>query len=269
MRNAGTTMRTIIIIITFGLFCSCSSKPSDNKSNNLELRFKNIDSLTSLSILFDNSTIKDNQILWPLGYQDIYEFTNELSSDSLCHTRVDTIITLDNKYFVIFRTDQYEENIKADCHVCCPDIGIATFEKNQNEFTLLNFKKHVFQLGGFGEYGTIVLDTLSTPVIKVSSGWTGTGAEISYDNYYDINDFSFIYGLTTFSSNGGFYSENEANYEETRKKILNKNDSSFVLETVISKNDSLNKKHIDRYFERIRLFNDNGALDIKTSRLDK
>ena len=268
MRNA-RTMRIIIIIITFGLFCSCISKHHDNKSNDLNLDFKNIDSLNSLSILFDNSTVKGNQILWPMGYQDIYDFTNDLSNDSLCHTKVDTIIKLDNKYFVIFRTDQYEKDIKADCHVCCPDIGIATFEKNQTGFRLLNFKKHVFQIGGFGEYGTIYIDTLCSQVLKVSSGWTGTGAIINYDNYYDINDYSFIYGLTTFNSNGGDYNNNEANYEETRKNIFNKTDSSFTIETIIIKNDSLNKKRIDKYFEIVTLYNDNGAIDIKTKRLDK
>ena len=262
-------MRIIIVIITLGLFCSCNSKHLDNNSSDLKLNFKNIDSLSSLSILFDNSTVKDNHILWPIGYEDIYEFSNELSSDSLCHTTVDTILKLDNKYFVILRTDQYEKGLKADCHVCCPDIGIAEFEKNQDGFKLINFKKHVFQLGGFGEFGTILIDTLCTPIIKVSSGWTGTGAIISYDNYYDINDFSFIYGLTTFSSNGGNYNENEANYEENRKTIIDKNDSSFVVETTAIKNDSLNKSHVDKYFERITLYNDNGSLDIKTKRLEK
>ena len=261
-------MKRIIIILTFGILCSCHSEQLNDKANSLTLDFKNIENLNSLSILFDNSTIKENQILWPTGYQDIYEFSNELSSDSLCHTTVDTILKLDNKYFVILRTDRYENGLKADCHVCCPDIGIAEFEKNQDGFRLINFKKHVFQLGGFGEYGTIQIDTLCTPIIKVSSGWTGTGAEISYDNYYDINNFSFIYGLTTFSSNGGNFDENEANYEENKKTIIDKNDSSFVVETITIKNDSLNKSSVVKYFERITLYNDNGALDIKTKRLD-
>lgn len=262
-----STMKIIIVIISFGLFFSCNSKNPEIKSNDHELNFLNIENINSISILFDNSIVKDNQIIWPLGYQDIYEFTNELSIDGFCHTTVDTIIKLDNKYFVILRTDLYEKNVKADCHICCPDIGIASFEKNQNGFKLINFKKHVFQVGGFGEYGTIAIDTLCNPVIKVSSGWTGTGAMIGYDNYYDINDFSFIYSLQSFSSNGGIYDENEANYEEIRKTIINKSESSFIVETIIVNNGSLNKRHIEKYAERVSLYDNNGSVNLETERL--
>lgn len=259
----------LTLIITLKLFCSCDSNHPDDKSKSLNLEFENIDSLNSLSILFENAIIRGNHILWPIGYQDVYKFTNTLSSDNLSHTSIDTVLTLDNTYFVILRTDQYEKNKKADCHVCCPIISIANFEKNQTGYKLLNFKKFVFQLGGFGEYGTIEIDTLCVPVIKISSGWTGTGTEVSYDNYYGINDFSFIYGLTTMSSNGGYYNENEANYEEIKRTIINKNDSSFIVETIIIKNDSLNKKYTDKYFEEIKMFNDDGDLEIKARKLVK
>ena len=259
-----TTMRLLISTLIIINFFSC--KHTVGKKDNLSADFKTIDSLSAISRLFDNAVIKNNQILWVPGYQDLGIFSDLISRDSLCHTTIDTTIIEGNCYYVFFRTDQYEKNIKADCHVCSPIMGIASFDKNGDHFTLRNFQKNVFRTGGFGEYGQVEIDNLCQSAFKVTSGWTGTGSEIDYEIYYNINDFSKLFYLTTFSSNGGMFEKGQPNYHETVKSITNKTDTSFVIETTKLSFDSLGKKTEVKYKDQVKMFNHVGGQDIEMIR---
>lgn len=258
-------MRIFISTIIFFFLYSCQQTTKTNSS--LSTTFKSIDNLSALAKLFDNSVIKNNQILWTPGYEDMAAFSNIISNDSLCHTIIDTTLIFDNVHFVIFRTDQYEENIKADCHVCAPIVGIASFEKIGDEFRIKHFKKNVFTTGSFGEYGQLEINSLCVPVFKVKSGWTGTGAEIEHEIYFDLGDFSKLFHITTFSSNGGIYEKSQPNYYETVKKIINKSDSSFVIETTELSYDSIGNKSEIRYKDQVKIFGGECGHDIEIKRL--
>lgn len=269
MLNSNYMKKMHIGILSLVILCACHPNQKGLKPKELDLTFTNIDSLSSLSRLFENSMVKGNQILWPMAYQDFDDFNNEVSEDGYCHTLIDTTIQVGKHYYVIFRTDLYLNNKMADCHICCPDIGIAKFEKADNQFKLVCFKKHVFQLGGFGEYGSLSLDTLIIPCLKVNSGWVGTGAILEYDYYFDLTDFSAIFTLQTFSSNGGYFEENEANYEEVSREIVDRGETSFRVVSRILKIDSLQDSHIERFTEEINMNDDFGTRTFASTRLKK
>lgn len=255
-----------ILVFTITVFCSCHSKQNKKIPIILKTEFEKIDDVKSISLLFEGSRTEGNHIVWPVEYQDLYYFKDLVSSDSLLHTSIDTILITGKLYFVILRTDKFEKDMKMDCHICTPVISIAGFERYGNTFKLLNFKKFVFQHGSFGEYGSISIDTLCQPVIRLQSGWTGTGAEMEFDKYFDIKDYSPIFTLTTFKSNQGFYDTNEAGYMETKNSIISRNDTSFIVETIVIQNNQLNNFSKEEYLERFWM-PEKGVMEFKSERL--
>ncbi len=177
-----------------------------------------------------------------MDYDDYKDFQYIVSNDSLCHTTIDTILVKDTTYYVLFRTDYYEGNERAGCHRCTPITGIASFYKTKDMYVLKHFSKRVFQLGGFGGTGSIKLDTLCSPVIHVSSGWAGSGYVMGYEHYYDLDNFSYLFNFTSYSSNKGIFSDDEPGYKSTKKEIIDRTDKSFVILTTIIEVDSVSVK---------------------------
>jgi hypothetical protein len=206
--------------------------------------------------------------VWPYDYEDYKDFQYIVSNDSLCHTTIDTILVKDTTYYVLFRTDYYEGNERASCHMCTPITGIASFYKTKNGYVLKHFKKRVFQLGGFGGYGSIRIDSLCKPVLHVSSGYAGSGYVMNYEYYYDLDDFSYLYNFTSYSSNPGIFAEDEPGFKSTKKEIIDRTDKSFVILTTNIEVDSDSvKKQIQRK-ELVTFYNDDGNIQLQSTVLD-
>jgi hypothetical protein len=256
------------------LSCSKSDKKTDSTSedlhpHNLTFKFTSIDNIQSLVRLFTNGKIKGDQIVWPMDYQDYNFFRYAVSSDSLCHTTIDTILVHDSIHYVFFRTDYYVDNEPSACHMCTPITSIASFYKTKDGYELKYFKKRVYELGGYGYSGSIKIDTLCVPVFHVSSGWLGSGFEIDYEHYFDLNNFSLLFNYTSYHSNEPDFEENAPGYQLTKKEIINTTDSSFVIQTTKIVVDSISGRKQTQHKELVTFYNEYGGIDLNTMKLEK
>jgi hypothetical protein len=259
-------LTTLCIAILFACSTPFSTTTADKK---ISVQFQSIDNIKSLARLFTNGRVKCNHIVWPMDYEDYKDFQYIVSKDSLCHTTIDNILVQDTTYYVLFRTDYYEGKERASCHMCTPITSIASFYKTKDGYVLKHFKKRVFQLGGFGGYGSIRIDSLCKPVLHVSSGYATSGYVMDYEFYYDLDDFSYLYNFTSYSSNPGIFAEDEPGFTSTKKEIIDRTYNSFVILTTDIKVDSVAVRKQTQSKELVTFYDEEGRLLIKTMKLEE
>lgn len=258
-------MRILYIILFISIF-GCNTKVQDNLpsssgpveiievetikdenvlSKSIDIEFTSLDRNLLLTKLFPEGVINDTDIVWFPSYDDFETFDEQISDDSLCHTKLDTILEIGNSFFVFFLTDRYYNGEIESCHPCAPIVGIAEFKKSEKGYTFVKFKRNVFQHGTNGYGSDFEIETLNKNLrlLKVSSGWVGGGGIYEYIDYYSLTSFKEVFSYTKFESNGGLYEdETDSNYVETSRQFKVKG-QNFILISKQKKYDNSIKAH--------------------------
>jgi len=129
------------------LIFSCRKPKSINKSpiyfsRDTSFVFHSLrDTDSILNICFSPLRITKKIAIWKPTLDDIFNLP--ISDDGLVHSKLDTIIKLnDDSYLILFRTDDYYNDEKfTDCHICSPVYSIASVKHQNNQYAITNFKK--------------------------------------------------------------------------------------------------------------------------------
>jgi hypothetical protein len=151
-------------------------------------------------------------------------FNMPISDDSLCHTKIDTIIKLlPDKYIILFRTDSYHHNGKIiDCHVCSPDYGIATNKKGDSSYQIMNFKKNLIAAGSFGNgYDTLSVEDFGKnhKLLMFSSSYTGTSTNTTTNTFFELEYYTQVFSYCPYREVGDS-SELDENYSELEQHLI-------------------------------------------------
>ena len=125
----------------------------------------------------------------------------QVSDDGFCYTTVDTIIYWkENKgeeetdrAAVVFATYSYFDGVRAECHACAPDLGLATLQKNQSgRWEATKFRKKLVQTGQWGTAGESSLQKLgpATSALVFSSGYMNQGYLYIHSFWYNLGTWN-------------------------------------------------------------------------------
>jgi hypothetical protein len=203
-------MRKLLLIL-FSLsilIIGCNNNHNTtNAKPNLSLSIRSINDTTEILKKFFSPVkiVNKNLAVWKPDMDDYFNMV--ISDDSTCKTKIDTIINLKNqKYVVIFRTDgYYNSGKKRDCHVCSPVYGIATIEKQDSTYNILNFKKNLIAAGSFGSgYDTLQIEKFGHDfqLLRITSSYVGTSTETLTNTYFDVNGYKQLFSYWPYRTVG-------------------------------------------------------------------
>ncbi|MGV3612389.1 MAG: hypothetical protein ACO1N0_15630 [Fluviicola sp.] len=174
----------IFLIISLLLACSESDKskkttPTDKKEPEAITDLTHSKKL--LSYLYHSDEFDTHgRILWLPGETNPVDYA-PISHDSLAHTEIDTILYFEDSEkiesaAVILASprllfDQGKEVISGG-HFEGMVLGVALFHKKDGQWKLYSFKKHLTDLGYFGEYRTGRKDAGKIALKKIGENWT-------------------------------------------------------------------------------------------------
>jgi len=239
----------------------CSSPSTNNKSTAVSLpdsthsynrdtvfSVKSIkDDVGMLNLYFSPIKIINKKVaLWKPTLDDF--FNMPISDDGFCHTIIDTIIKLNNKsYIILMRTDAYNKSEKIiDAHVSSPTYSIATVNARDKQFYVDNFKKDLISVGSFGNgYDTLSIEKFGKdyPLLKFSSGYTGTGTVTNTNTYFELDNFKQVFEYDSYRS-GGDSTEIDPNYSETKRYL------THIPNKGSQYRDDIELKCINKYFNK-------------------
>lgn len=233
-------MKTFIIL-AFALFWttlfSCEKKSDSIKTDTLAVSKKGsiktaeesitfLKSLNKIDILtkfFKPYKIINDTAIWE---QDLESINMRVSDDGFIHTVVDSIYQLDDIYIIIFNTYLIMEDGQIESgHPSGIDYSIGTIKKDKNsgKYIITGFKKHLTSGGsfGYGLPGEIVDLKNKLKAIKITGGWTGTGAIMENEDYFNIEDFSNLLHIETYNSNEGLCEEDDFKcIDKTEREVI-------------------------------------------------
>lgn len=155
------------------------------------------DTVGILRLCFSPIKIINKKIAcWKPSLDDF--FNMPVSDDGLCHTKIDTVINLSaEKSLIVFRTDSYHsDNNIIDCHACSPVYGITTVKKEDNIYTVANFKKDLIAAGSFGNgYDTLTVEKFGKDyqLLRFSSSYVGTATNTLTNTYFELENFQQVF----------------------------------------------------------------------------
>lgn len=135
-----------------------------------------------------------------------------VSYDGFCYTEIDTVFNflkndLEYTLFVFATYERGHDGVEIiNCHACAPMLSLATFKKdNNNDWTLLSFKKTFEYHGSWGEIGAIDLVQIGKNkyALALAGGGLAQGYMMSFISYYDIDTYNNVFEITTSEDNGG------------------------------------------------------------------
>jgi hypothetical protein len=196
--------------------------------------------------------------LWEPRAEDLVGY--KVSDDSMMHTCLDTIIAVPSKNLLLlalFRTDSYYKGEVQSCHVCAPDLGIATLEKIGGGYKVLNFKRDFTANGSTGERGDINLEKFGEDyfLLKFSSGWVGTGAVLEFASYFDINTYEKKIDFWPYNSNDGMCDSMQLPCDRIEKKLIHKPNGAYDNFQIIVRHSYIdNLKHETKITEETEYY---------------
>lgn len=224
--------------IGFLLFLLCLSlsilKPD-------EIIFQKLDYETVISRLFDNATFNSKQeALWKPNFSE--RINMPVSEDGFCHTVLDTSLyyTSENEKhaMLVFATYKYENGVRTSCHVCSPQLSIATFsQENKKSWRVEEFKKDFIGLGAWGKkQGQLSIEKLGTDFccLKIKTAIYGNqGYESGITSFYSLNSFdklNEVFSFVYYESNEGALGDGKGLTKETTIKVIPTDDNYFGIE---------------------------------------
>jgi hypothetical protein len=242
----------MLLGVTALLFGNCKPRPPVSQASaTVSLYLKSLtDTDALLKTFFSPIKITDQNIaIWKPGLDDY--FNMEVSADSLCHTRMDTSIALDDKKSLLFfRTDIYNTNGKIiDCHVCAPVYSIATVQQEDDHYVIQNFKKVFFAAGSFGHgYDTLAVETFgkNLKLIHISSSYVGTSTATNTSTYFDPAYYKQVFSFWNYREVGDTTDFDHQEYSHTEQFLVHLPDDT------INHIDDLELKGYHKFYDRIK-----------------
>jgi hypothetical protein len=223
----------LLSIVLFTLTLSCETKSTVSRTTSLDaIQASNkneepitfLESLSYIDLLtkfFNPYKISNDTAIWK---QDLESIDMRVSADGYLHTVIDSIFTINDRLLILFTTyDISEDGEVNSCHPCGVDYSIALLEKTDTGYTILRFKKHLISTGcfGYGAGGEIVKFGKNLTTIKIGGGWVGTGAAMSHNDYFNIEDFLNLLHIETHNSNEGMCDETDFKcIDKTERELI-------------------------------------------------
>jgi len=215
--------RFFTLFIIFIVIIGCKNNRIENNSH-LDTHLTSINDTASLlarffsPLNFEKGTIA----VWKPSMDDL--FNMPLSFDSLCRTKLDTIIDINDKvHIALFRTDWYSENKTiSSCHICAPTYSIATIEKDTTGYSITSFKKDLFSAGSFGHgYDSLTLEGFGkgNKLIRFLSSYTGTSNVTNQVTYFDLHYYEKMFSYFTYDESGDS-TKLDPNFSVTEQKLI-------------------------------------------------
>ncbi|WP_299248139.1 hypothetical protein [uncultured Cytophaga sp.] len=172
--------------------------------------------------------LKPMKIVHDTAYweEDLESLDMLVSNDGYIHTVVDSIYEMDENYIVVFKTHlTMEDGELASGHPSYIDYSIGSFEKNKDSegYSITRLKKHLTSGGsfGYGQSGEIIDFKKDLKAISIPGGWVGMGTVMSYEDYFNIQDFSHLLRIETYNSNEGICEDEDINcINKTERDII-------------------------------------------------
>ncbi len=196
-------MNKIFTLITLTFIVSTNAQ-------NISFKKREFNIPKVLSELFEAKYNEDTkEFVWKPNFAEKLEFG--VSSDGYLYTKVDTLLTYGvNKNIGTIVTSTYvkdEYGEKESCHACAPSMSLITFtaDEARENLELTYFKKFAAKYGSWGEPAEagVLQITEDSYCITLSSGWTGQGINMGYQNlFYEgenilhINNYEDNFGAT-------------------------------------------------------------------------
>jgi hypothetical protein len=181
-------MKTVIILAFIMLFGSC--RPGQHS----DVVLSSLDRQTLYPALF-NVPAQNEWCQWEPSPSE--KDSTNVSSDGLCHTRLDTILYYadagTNRAVIIFGTYEFENGGMVFCHACNPMVSIAVAQKSeQNAWRVINFIKN------FGTHG----EWSAQPDYRI--GRLGRNdflvEDAGYSNQGIVQNWTFFYHLPSLAA---------------------------------------------------------------------
>ena len=248
------------------LIFSCRKPKSINKSpiyfsRDTSFVFHSLrDTDSILNICFSPLRITKKIAIWKPTLDDIFNLP--ISDDGLVHSKLDTIIKLnDDSYLILFRTDDYHNDGKIiDCHICSPVYSIASIQHQNNLYIITNFKKDLIAAGSFGNgYDTLRIENFGKDyqLLRISSGYTGTSTNTMTNTFFELNNYIQLFQYNCYQSVGDS-TEDYRDYEETELNLqqlpgrnnIDKNDIELMgIKTYFdAKSRSIKRKKVTEFY---------------------
>ncbi|HEY3875240.1 MAG TPA: hypothetical protein VGM92_07165 [Candidatus Kapabacteria bacterium] len=143
-----------------------------------------------LTKMFEPQRINhDGTALWKPNFAEAQEFN--VWQDGLCYTRLDTILLYDSSALLVFTT-----LVEDSCHVCAPDISLATFSIQSNKlYHFEHMKKHLGKFGSYGNRDAIKLRKAANGIylLDIEGGYFAMGETTHYVAFYDLQSFEEVF----------------------------------------------------------------------------
>lgn len=204
---------------------------------------------TILSRLFEIKSFSSNKEgLWS---PNIYEKINmPVSDDGYCHTSVDTILFNNKeKAVVIFKSIEYNNGNPFNCHACAVLLSIATFNKIENGWRLVQFKKRFKYAGRYGGYlGFFEIKRFGKNLICLSHHDEidgGQGYNEGWEYYYSLeenDDYEKVFQYKYYDTNEDAVEKNGFTDNTTLKIIKTTDFYNILLTTKRNGKEAIKKK---------------------------
>ncbi len=209
--------------------------------------FANLDEREVLRRLFDNANLirnSDNMLIaqWKPNFSERMVFPGDLN-DEMCYAEIDTVLKFsrgDAEYalfvFATYETVNNGQDKDGGCHACAPMLSLALFEKDLNSnigWSIINFKKEFGKHGSWGRIGEVRLAQIGKKefALVLDGYYMGHGYTENSSFYYELNDYSEIFSVSTGADNGGAAVEEDEYFSfETKVEILPSNDKYYRIQ---------------------------------------
>lgn len=200
----------------------------------------------------------NNEILWKfksnVSLDDIKQ--HAFSEDNFFHTSLDNIFYFSDNdkesvlavlftYKYVLSEDK-KKFIRADCHMCNPVMGIATFTKETDgKWKLFNNTILAIAAGSFGEKPKYSFQNLgkNMDVLVINDGYGNQGKYDEYVNYVAVNNVDYLKSIFNYSSidsyDGGWDEKKAYLISQTSVESTSSNSAYKIITLKKKKNDKL------------------------------
>ena len=157
--------------------------------------------------LFGGTAVKKNEFMWKPDFQELFAFSQVVSYDGYCHTKIDTAFSIksygNNYVLIIYATFRYEtKNEVSDCHGCSVVLSAALIRDAPDKTSYVEqFEKGFTSFGSYGTGGSYSIEKIGKDkfALALKSGFTGQGNTTESKTYYNIDPYASPYLTKLFS----------------------------------------------------------------------
>ena len=143
-----------------------------------------------LTKIFEAQAIDSNcTALWKPNFAQAQEFN--VWQDGLCRTHLDTVLFYGSSALLVFTT-----LVQDSCHVCAPDISLATFSTQSNRlWHFERMRKHFGKFGSYGKRDAIKLRKAgkSNYLLDIEGGYWSFGEMTRYVSLYELQRYEEVF----------------------------------------------------------------------------